>query len=92
MLYMRSGDKDDKYELLGRIRELEFVEVDLNLFLDNHPDNKQAINDYNMFSEKLAALKSKYEETYGTLCNFGNGKNCSSFTWVEEPWPWEKTE
>ena len=29
------------------LQQLSFSLVDLNLFLDTHPDNQQAVNDYN---------------------------------------------
>lgn len=76
-------------ELLIRIQELEFAAVDLNLFLDNHPANKQALSDYNKFTEQLMGLKKVYEAKYGPLCNYGSAPSQYPWKWVEDPWPWE---
>lgn len=76
-------------ELLIKIQELEFAAVDLNLFLDNHPTNKQALSDYNKFTEQLSELKKVYVARYGPLCNFGMAPSQYPWRWVEDPWPWE---
>lgn len=76
-------------ELLKRIQELEFAAVDLNLFLDNNPHHKQALSDYNRFTEQLMELKRIYESKHGPLCNFGSAPSQHPWKWVEEPWPWE---
>ena len=39
--------KESRQELMLKIQELSFACVDLNLYLDNHPEDKNAINTYN---------------------------------------------
>ena len=75
--------------MLREIQELSFICVDLNLFLDTHPDNKRAAMDYSGYSQKLNASKREYEEMYGALSNFGEGYHGPDFNWTESPWPWE---
>ena len=75
--------------LMQQIRQIEFVCVDLNLYLDTHPDDERAAMDYSCYSQQLMALKREYEENYGPLPNFGNSIIGSQFTWVDDPWPWE---
>ncbi len=82
--------KDSKREeMLKNIQELTFAAVELNLYLDNHPENKKALCDYNMFTEKLMELTKAYEMRYGVLANFGHCPSQYPWTWVNEPWPWE---
>lgn len=81
-----------RWELFGKIRELEFAIVDINLYLDNHPENQQAVDDYNKFTQELMNLKKKYEADYGALTNFGYCPSQYPWTWVTEPWPWEVGE
>lgn len=76
-------------DLLKRIQELEFAAVDLNLFLDNHPENQQALIDYNKITEELKKLKKMYEAQYGPLTNFGYAPSQYPWAWVNDPWPWE---
>lgn len=76
-------------DLLSKIQELEFVAVDLNLYLDNHPQNKNAIADYNTVTRELTNLKKLYETQNGPLSNFGCSESQYPWQWVNEPWPWE---
>lgn len=67
----------------------EFTAVELNLFLDTHPDDRKALNDYNQTAARLAQLKVQYEQRYGPLTNFGESPSENAWRWVDEPWPWE---
>lgn len=79
-------------ELKRKIQELEFAAVELNLYLDNHPNEQKALVDYNNISKDLGSLKKEYESKYGPLCNFGNAPSAYPWQWVNEPWPWETGE
>jgi spore coat protein JB len=79
-------------ELFKKIHELEFAAVDLNLFLDTHPSNQQALMDYNRIAAELIQLKKMYEMQNGPLTNFGCSPSQYPWKWVDEPWPWERGE
>lgn len=81
--------KKERRNMLRDIQELEFSCVELNLYLDNHPDCERALADYNMYTEKLINLKNIFEMKYGPLANFGSSPSRFPWQWVEEPWPWE---
>lgn len=82
--------ENQKQMLLDRIRAYEFSAVELNLFLDSHPGEQRAVNDFNMFVRQIAALKCEYERLYGPLINFGfSGPSRCPWQWIEDPWPWE---
>lgn len=84
--------KKDRKNMLREIQELEFYCVELNLYLDNHPDCERALADYNMYTEKLINLKNIFEMKYGPLANFGFSPSQFPWQWVEEPWPWQEDE
>lgn len=86
--------KDDvsRIELLRKIQKLEFAVVELNLYLDNHPTNTKAIEDFNRFTDELMKLKHEYDSKFRMLANFGHSKADPCWSWVDEPWPWEKGE
>jgi spore coat protein JB len=67
----------------------EFTAVELNLFLDTHPDDERALNDYNETVERLKELKAAYENQFGPLTNFGYATSEYPWRWVDEPWPWQ---
>ena len=74
--------------LLSKISEAQFVCVELNLYLDTHPDDEDARADYLCYSETLTQLIDKYEALYGPLKNFGLSPTTTG-SWVHCKWPWE---
>jgi spore coat protein JB len=76
---------------LRHLMELEFVAIELNLFLDTHPCDRRALQDFRAVSQELMMAKSAYEAEYGPLLNFGLGGTSSSpsWEWINDPWPWE---
>ena len=53
---------EEYYQLLENLQELDFVLVELTLYLDTHPDDTAAINQFNDFSYKRRVLKQQMEE------------------------------
>ena len=43
----------NQHECLDAIRKLQFFAIDLNLYLDNFPNCKDAIDDYKLISSNL---------------------------------------
>ncbi|MDO5780802.1 MAG: spore coat protein CotJB [Clostridium celatum] len=76
-------------ECLDAIRKLQFFAIDLNLYLDNFPNCKDAIDDYKLISSKLRKLMWDYEQSYGPLSNFGSAYIQNPDAWIDTPWPWE---
>ncbi len=80
----------DRDSLLERLTVLDFMAVDLALFLNTHPNNKEAIAQYNKIIEAANTVRNKYEELYGPLCSFRSmSLNPDRWTWDSNPWPWE---
>ena len=74
---------EEYYQLLENLQELDFVLVELTLYLDTHPDDTAAINQFNDFSYKRRVLKQQMEEKYGPLQQYGN-------SYSNAPWEWSK--
>lgn len=75
--------------MMDKIRRYQFVAIDLNLYLDNFPNNINAMEDYKVISSKLSALMAEYEQEYGPLRSFGDAFCENPEAWVTCPWPWE---
>lgn len=75
--------------LLDEILEYQFACIELNLYLDNNPDDEAAICKYNMYCNKFNNAKYDYEMRYGPLTNFGYVLSCYPWEWVSNPWPWD---
>lgn len=81
--------RNARKRMLIQIMALQFTAVELNLFLDTHPQDKRALCDYNKTVEDLNELKIEYENAFGPLTNFGYAPSEYPWRWVEEPWPWQ---
>lgn len=77
------------YQLLEEIQAIDFVIVELNLYLDTHPDDFDAIEQFNEMTEQSMKLKIQYEQKFGPLMNFGRSYSNYPFNWVDTPWPWQ---
>ncbi|CAM5718260.1 Spore coat protein CotJB OS=Lysinibacillus sphaericus OX=1421 GN=LS41612_07990 PE=4 SV=1 [Lysinibacillus sphaericus] len=55
------------YELLEEIQAIDFVLVELNLYLDTHPHDYTAITQFNENAEKSMRLKIDFEQKYGGI-------------------------
>jgi len=77
-------------KLLRRMQELEFVAVELNLYLDTHPNDTRAIMEYNRIHDELMQVSEEYNRTCGPHLGFGQSRNMgNTWLWAEQPWPWE---
>jgi spore coat protein JB len=74
---------------LRKIQIIDFVLNDTLLFIDTHPNCKEAMEYYNNFLEMRKSAVRDYTSQYGALemtdCNL-----CGANKWCEGPWPWEK--
>lgn len=77
--------------LLTKLMELDFMSVDLGLYLDTHPNNAEAIAEYNKVVRAADAVRSKYEKAHGPLCSFRSINRCDDkWQWDDNPWPWNR--
>ena len=80
-----------KEMLLEKLMELDFISLDLGLFLNTHPNNIEAMKTYNEVITAADTLRTKYEELYGPLCSFRSySPTPEQWQWKNNPWPWEK--
>lgn len=82
--------QEQQLQMLRRIMELEFICLELQLFLDTHPDETRAVQDFSAVSAELMEAKSQYEAMYGPLLSYGFGKASGQrWQWIDDLWPWE---
>ena len=78
----------------AELMALDFAAHDLSLYLDTHPDDKEAFQIYRELLELAKVGKKRYEERYGAVCK-SDLIRADSYTWLRDPWPWDagqKTE
>ena len=72
---------------LAELQALEFVVLELNLYLDTHKDDTEAFNLFKQFSAMEKAAKAAYESKYGPVM-VQSAATGDSFQWLSDPWPW----
>ena len=80
---------DERTTLKQRIHALDFALLELNLFLDTHPENGEALAEYVALRKKREALLEEYRMNVGPIPSYSAGGR-NGWNWVEGPWPWEK--
>lgn len=77
----------EQLRLLKEIMAVQFSLIDFNLYLNTHPRDKKALEDYNRCLRRLKDLKDYYQDTYGPL----SAMVASEFPWqyIETEWPWQ---
>ncbi|MDZ5473626.1 spore coat protein CotJB [Bacillus sp. 31A1R] len=73
---------------MEEIQTVDFVLVELTLYLDTHPNDQQAIYQYNQFAQYSKQVKQKFEEKFGPLQQ-GSLNNSNQWSWNSTPWPWQ---
>ena len=78
----------NRNELMTRVQRLGFMKVETELFLDTHPDCRQALDYYHRILSELDAAVAEYNNTYGPLT--ADASSTESWNWIEGAWPWQK--
>ncbi len=87
---MRMMPSDSKESLKRRIHQYDFALIDLNLFLDMHPNCQRAIDTFNEYKEKRAELVRLYEQQFGKFVTTAKNMHPDNrWEWINSPWPWE---
>lgn len=92
----------DQKSLLNQITEISFTVTDLNLYLDTHPLDENALNAFKDAMTQRKQLLQNYADnfeplTMNCICPDSNNKTKTQtkypdqrhFTWCDGPLPWE---
>ncbi|MDP9727210.1 spore coat protein CotJB [Alicyclobacillus sp. TC] len=77
------------YHYLQELQAVDFVLVDLTLYLDTHPNDSAALAQFQQFQKRKANLMSQFEAKFGPLQQYGNSPTGESWAWSNTPWPWQ---
>lgn len=80
---------NEQAEMLTSIDALCFACHDLNLYLDNYPDDKKMIDLFNQYRVQSNQMIREYEKKYGPLFVDSDANNTYPWAWDNRPWPWE---
>lgn len=80
---------NEQAELLTYIDSLSFAMIDLNLYLDVNPNDKEALDLFNQYRVQNNEFLKQYENKYGPLLLSSDALNSYPWAWNNSPWPWE---
>ncbi|NBH73038.1 spore coat protein CotJB [Clostridiaceae bacterium] len=73
--------------LLQKVYETGFALDEVNLYLDTHPADSQAMEYYQYIQKANQDAVAAYEQSYGPL--MANQVDANTWNWINSPWPWE---
>lgn len=81
----------EREKLLHAVQMYDFVLTEANLYLDGHPDNREAAEYFQPHKKLHQAAVERYEAEYGPLTARSANPE-SQKNWIDGPWPWELEE
>ena len=77
---------------LGVLEALEFVLLELALYLDTHQGDEEAFALFRQYAALEKAGREKYEAMCGPITLFATADQKSYSAWINNPWPWDYPE
>ena len=79
----------EQEEMLLNIGQMAFAAHELNLLLDNYPNNQEALDLFNKYQRMTDEVIKNYERRYGPLKVSSMDMKTIPFKWENDKWPWE---
>lgn len=73
---------------LKQLMAYDFAQLELNLFLDTHPNDQRALREFHRINKKAIELREMYEANFGPITTSAVDST-TEWTWINSPWPWE---
>ena len=77
---------------LAELQALEFVLVELGLYLDTHQGDAEAFELYKQYAAMEKEAREKYEAMNGPVTQMATANAKTWAAWLSEPWPWNYQE
>jgi spore coat protein JB len=82
--------KPSRQQLYHFINEVSFAVNDINLYLDTHPCDQDALAYFAEYSSLREQALLEYAQLYGPLTlNTAAETSSNTWQWAMQPWPWE---
>lgn len=75
-------------EMLRKVQEADFFALDLQLYLNTHPNCSKALALYTDAARKAELLRREYEKNFGPLTAMQT-PNKLPWQWAKNPWTWD---
>ena len=78
----------EREKLMKQLQMYDFAVIEAGLFLDTHPNDKEALNYFNKVRKLAENAREDYEKKYGpNLMTSTEGR--TNWEWALKPGPWE---
>ncbi len=81
--------ENERERLLLEVQKYSFAMWDLNLYLNTHPTDRNAMMLYDQYRTSYRKAANDYESKYGPLHVGDTNTNSGYWEWNNSPWPWE---
>lgn len=75
--------------MMHEVQKYTFAAHDLALYLDNNPDDEEAIRLFNDYRQKAHEAIGNYESQFGPIQMSSSQLNVYPWGWFITSWPWE---
>lgn len=81
---------NEEDQLFRDIGVIDFVIIEMQLYLDTHPTDKEAMDYLSHYVRMKNQAMREYAMKFGPL-RISDADGCSQneWKWVMQPWPWE---
>lgn len=79
----------DRRDLLFMLGANEFAAFEIQLYLDAHADDAEAVALFNEYHKAYENLRDQYESLYGPITSKSAANG--GWQWISDPWPWERS-
>lgn len=76
-----------KMDLKKELSMVHMMLEELQLYLNTHPSDRNALSKRNAFAKQLKILKDEYNKY--DMINQDDSLSQYPWQWIDEPWPWE---
>lgn len=80
---------NEQAQLLTYVDAYTFGKIDLNLYLDTHPNDRAMIELFNQYRVECENAVKEYEKRFGPLTIDSEATLAYPWSWNQSPWPWE---
>lgn len=77
---------------LAELQALEFVLLELGLYLDTHQADAEAFELFRQYAAMEREARQKYESMHGPITQGSTAYAQDWSAWLKAPWPWEMQE
>ena len=76
-------------QMKRQINALDFAQLELMLYLDVHPRDENARNQWMQNAVKLEQLEQQYTQQTCKVWPLRQNDSGGTHEWIEEAWPWD---